>query len=143
MKEQLFSKETPLGKFEEAVRCCWSRETAHPDYQEGWTAENAASGQCAVTLVVLADYFPGGEFLKSTGHYHYAYKVGEQIIDLTGEQFGEDQVNIVFDAVSDRERLLNSVGAVTAMMPERYLILRSRVQEILGTPEEFWAQHSA
>ena len=132
-KEQIFSPETPLGKFEAAVRVSWSFETAYPGDASSWTPENPALGQCVVTMLVLADYFPGGSFLKSTEHHHYAYKLGEQLIDLTGEQFGPE-AEIVFDTTSDRERLMNSTGAVVAWTPERYALLRGRVEKILGAP---------
>lgn len=136
-KERLFSPETPLGKFETAVREAWCRETAHPEYQAGWSEDNPAAGQCAVTLLLLADYLPGGRFLKSTQHYHYAYEINGEVIDLTREQFGDD-AEIVFDTTSDRERLLNSPGAIKAQTPERYMLLAHKVAEVLGDPDVFW-----
>lgn len=120
-----------------AVRASWSFETAYSGDAADWTPENPALGQCVVTVLVLADYFPGGRFLKSTEHHHYAYELNGEIIDLTGEQFGSE-AKIVFDTTSDRERLLNSTGATVAQTPERYALLRSRVENKLGMPEEFW-----
>lgn len=136
-KELLFSPETPIGRFETAVRQAWTRETTYPSCQPDWSTENPAYGQCAVTLLVLMDYFPGGRVLRSSGHHHYAYEINGKVVDLTGEQFGPDAM-VVFDGESDRAYLLESAGALKAMTPERYMRLAHDVSEILGDPDVFW-----
>ena len=143
-REQLFSPETPLGKFEVAVRKAWCRQTAYPGCQEDWTDVNPAFGQCAVTLLVLMDYFPGGKVLRSSGHHHYAYfleTLGDKPVDLTSEQFSEG-VEIVFDGESDRTYLLESAGAIKANTLERYILLADIVAEIIGDPNVFWASEN-
>lgn len=76
------------------LELCWSRDTsADPD---GWTRENPAWGQCAVTALVTQDFF-GGEILRASledvagyqymrSHYWNRLPSGAQL-DLSQRQF--------------------------------------------------------
>jgi len=70
-----------------ALKAAWSRETAWDP--EIWTSDNPASGQCAVTSLVLQDYF-GGALIRGAvdrvPHYWNELPSGEEI-DLTFDQF--------------------------------------------------------
>lgn len=83
-----------VKELERLLRKCWSKETsADPD---GWTPENPAWGQCAVTSLVVQDFFGGDlmrgslenvknfEFMKS----HYWNRIpNRKRIDLSRSQF--------------------------------------------------------
>lgn len=54
-----------------------------------WTEKNPAFGQCAVTALIVQDYF-GGILVRveNEGVSHYFNRIGGVEIDLTREQFG-------------------------------------------------------
>lgn len=74
----------------------WTRETSSDP--QGWTPENPALGQCAVTACVAQDVL-GGEIVwcdvalpdgKTVSHYFN--KVGGQEVDFTRSQFPQGSV---------------------------------------------------
>jgi hypothetical protein len=115
---------------ENALKRAWSRETCYLPDQEKWSSQNPAFGQCAVTALIVQDFF-GGEILRCVHYRHYWNRLpnGEEI-DLTRSQFG-DGVKPCADKVVPRKRILESESAKKAKTKERYLLLRSRVDEIL------------
>ena len=80
----------------EAIRESWTRETsAAPDE---WDPDNPARGQCDVSSFVLWEHL-GGDlveaevFVEGTKtEHHYWNRVGDEDIDITGEQFTGDEV---------------------------------------------------
>ena len=81
-----------LTELEQAIRACWSLDTADPDNE--WTPENPSCGQCDVTSLVVHDLL-GGELLGSDvyldgerveGHMWNRLASGVEI-DLTRAQF--------------------------------------------------------
>lgn len=86
-----------IQKLERLLRKCWSRKTsADPDR---WTFKNPAWGQCAVTALVVQDFF-GGELMRASlenvegfqfmgSHYWNRLPSGKEI-DLTRGQFPKD-----------------------------------------------------
>ena len=79
-----------------ALRRSWSRETSAGATL--WTPENPAWGQCAVTSLVVQDYF-GGDIVWAVAtppeeiepgvkdYSHYFNLIGGKELDLTREQF--------------------------------------------------------
>lgn len=118
---------------ERALRAAWSRESS--DDPEGWSEDNRALGQCAVSaLVVRAIY--GGDIVIATvldrdgrptpdGHAWNVLPSGERV-DVSfdqfrdGEQLGEP---IVTEPVIDGDS-------------RRAHALAARVSRALGTPVE-------
>jgi hypothetical protein len=104
------------------IRQSWSRETAYD--AAAWTRTNPASGQCAVTALVLQHYL-GGELLRGqiNGQEHYWNLLPHGEIDLTREQFeptcvaaapsdvARDYVLSFPDTVRRYTKLLKSVRA--------------------------------
>ena len=80
----------------EAIRESWTRETsAAPDE---WDADNPARGQCDVSSFVLWEHV-GGDLVEAEvfvdgtkTEHHYWNRVGDEDIDITGEQFTGDEV---------------------------------------------------
>lgn len=95
----------------------WSAETSS---FERWTPSNRAGGQCAVTALVVQDFF-GGELLRveNEGVSHYFNRLPDgREVDLTRSQFGEWDPTPA--EVRDREYVL-SFGPTVA----RYGTLRA------------------
>ena len=66
----------------------WAKETCSPGFREIWTKENPSLGQCAITALIVNDYF-GGKIMRcmtSTGS-HYYNEINGKRIDLTVDQF--------------------------------------------------------
>jgi len=121
----------PLEAVGAALRASWSRDTS--DDPEGWSAENVAIGQCAVSaLVVRAIY--GGEILIAT------------VLDRHGERTPDghawnrlpsgEEVDFSFDQFRDGERLAEPLVAEPVIDgdPTRHLRLAERVAERLAFP---------
>ncbi|MDY7103199.1 MAG: hypothetical protein S0880_18610 [Actinomycetota bacterium] len=81
----------------DALRTSWTRSTsADPDR---WSATNPARGQCDVTSLVVLEHlggdlrlgrvFVGGE---QTEHHYWNVLASGEVIDLTSEQFGPEEV---------------------------------------------------
>src|SRR5436309_819387 len=79
-----------LAAVESAVRQAWDATTSSdPDR---WSAENPAWGQCAVTALLVQDFF-GGELVRADvqGISHYWTRTPDgREVDLTRDQFGPD-----------------------------------------------------
>lgn len=79
-----------LVRLVNAIRRAWSRSTsADPG---NWSTKNPAWGQCAVTALIVQDYF-GGTLLRGKVRdvSHYWNRLASDLeIDVTQEQFGDD-----------------------------------------------------
>lgn len=106
-----------------AIISAWGKDTAYRRDAETWTKENPAKGQCAITALVVNDYF-GGKIISgesTDGIVHFWNRVFGIKIDLTERQFKEKKKfkNL---KLWDRNELLAS-GDVQ----NRYDILKRRV----------------
>lgn len=76
-----------LAEIQRAIVSSWCLETS--GQPEQWIDDDAARGQCAVTALVLQDFF-GGELLRAevgdVSHYWNELPDGDEI-DLTRHQF--------------------------------------------------------
>lgn len=104
-----------------ARQCAWSAETsADPD---GWSADNPAWGQCAITALVV-QLLCGGELLRSTvgGISHYWNRLPDgRDVDLTFGQFGPGAIYDAPPIIRSRDYLTDSPETM-----RRYsLLLRS------------------
>jgi len=114
-----------LKKLEEAIAESWEIDTCYPPWQDRWSEENPALGQCAVTSLVVQDYL-GGELVYCMHNHHYWNRLpsGKEI-DFTRQQFPEG-TQVCADSLRGREELLS--GEIV----ERYEILRMRVKGKVG-----------
>ncbi len=70
---------------------CWCRETCAPRIRDIWNENNKTTGQCSVTAFLIQDIF-GGRVMgipRENGNFHCFNVVGDQVFDLTSEQFGD------------------------------------------------------
>ena len=109
------------SKFVSAVERAWTRETSSAP--EAWSPANPAFGQCAVTALVVQDFY-GGSLLRvqvgDVSHYWNVLPDGTEL-DLTRQQFG-GEIETSGSELRDRAYVLS--------FPEtarRYGILRARV----------------
>ncbi|MCD6215824.1 MAG: hypothetical protein J7J92_01975 [Candidatus Aenigmarchaeota archaeon] len=111
-----------LGK---VLEDAWCKETSYDP--ENWTPENPAYGQCAVTTLVVQDYF-GGEIVhadvivngKSVSHYFN--KINNEEIDFTRKQFPSDAIITKTRTGDYRCHILANPNT-----KKRYEILKERV----------------
>ena len=124
-----------ISDLEKALLASWSRETSSDP--AGWTTENPAYGQCAVTACVVQDYV-GGDIVwaevlaweKKVSHYFNLSYCREQ--DFTMRQFPEgteipEGVPKTKGFATTRDYVLSFPATL-----ERYNLLKSRVKEYLG-----------
>jgi hypothetical protein len=116
--EELTAKQ--LGGLLTILERAWGQDTsADPT---GWTEENPAFGQCAVTALLIQDVF-GGSLCRTTvdGVSHYFNRLpGGQLVDLTFQQF---PAGAAYEAISERARQYVMEFEPTRL---RYELLRSR-----------------
>ena len=128
-----------IHDLELAIRQAWVKRT--DDYpQELLKPDEPSAGQCAVTALVVQDYF-GGEIVNTvaTSPYnprascsHYFNVINGREIDLTKQQF-IDGVN--FSKATPKTKGFSSTREYMLSYPataERYLALKSRVMVLLG-----------
>ena len=48
-----------LNELEEILRKCYSKESTYYKNREEWSRKNPTSGQCAITALIVQDYFGG------------------------------------------------------------------------------------
>jgi hypothetical protein len=114
-----------VNVLEEALQGTWSRRTsADPN---GWREDNAAWGQCAVTALIVQDYFGGslrrGE-VGAISHYWNLLPSGQET-DLTIKQFPEG-TKVVNATTQTREYVLSHLETA-----RRYRRLARRVDQRL------------
>ena len=110
-----------------AIAMCWSRETS--DDPRGWSDSNPARGQCAVTALIVQDFF-GGDLLRAninlTPHY-WNLLPNRCELDLTKGQFKE--VAISGTPIESTRQFVLSFSATR----RNYKRLRKRVIAALHT----------
>ena len=72
----------------ELLLTSYSKETCSPGLRGDWTEENPTLGQCAITALLVNDYF-GGKIMRcmASSGSHYYNLIDNQIVDLTVQQF--------------------------------------------------------
>lgn len=119
-----------LKTLEDAIKRSWTRDTCYPDWAEHWSFRSPEYGQCLPTAMVVQDY-KGGDLAYCSHHQHYWNILPDgRDFDLTRSQFREG-TKFCVDNIRSREDLLTSPTAIAAGVPERYLILKKRVEKIL------------
>lgn len=100
----------------------WCLETAHPAYQEKWSPENPAAGQCLVTALIVQDIY-GGDICscKVGSNSHFINIIDDKIVDLTAEQFETETPTYRNITKKDRKTLLKNKDTKT-----RYLYLKEK-----------------
>jgi hypothetical protein len=117
-----------LKQLEEAIRSSFALDTCSPDDVNEWSEQNRSRGHCAVTTLVLHDFF-GGELVCAEVHahgerfgWHWWNRFGGFDLDLTRDQFFAHEI------VGEPWTTERPVGN-DHFYAAQYLLFRSRVVE--------------
>jgi hypothetical protein len=110
-----------------AIRTSWSLETCDPIDAAQWTPDNPSRGQCAVSALVVHDFF-GGQLLEaevlfddgSRQGFHYWNRLSSGDVDLTSEQFTQREI-------VQEPRTVDRLPESPWRAHEQYLLFRERV----------------
>ena len=119
-----------VSNISDAIKKSWSKETCYPKIRDKWNEWNPYLWQCAVTSLIIQDYF-WWELLFCLHNDHYWNKIENwEIVDLTKEQFTWD-VKICLDEVVKREFILESEWAMRNETKKRYEILKNKIKKLI------------
>lgn len=77
-----------LKELEKALLNSYEKELCYEKVRENWTEENKTLGMCAITSLIVNDYFKGDiAKIKVDGISHYFNIINDSIVDLTDSQF--------------------------------------------------------
>ena len=116
-----------LEALQVAITASWSLETCDPTDTAQWTPENPSRGQCAVSALVVHDFF-GGQLLEaevlfddgSRQGFHYWNRLDRGDVDLTSEQFTQQEI-------IQEPRTVDRLPEAPWRAQEQYLLFRERV----------------
>lgn len=122
-----------LTDLQEALETSWSKKTSSTPLV--WTPQNPTFGQCAVTTLIVQDYF-GGNLIRAevnepgcSSHYWNQLPDGTEI-DLTKDQFSKDFYEYIKKYSPKETRTREYVLSYPATV-KRYKLLKQRVEEYL------------
>lgn len=100
---------------------CYSKDLCYPKVQCDWNENNRCFGMCAITSLIINDYF-GGDICKIyvDGISHYFNLIENNIVDLTKDQFNRE-MDYKDYKIMDREKIL------TVDTKNRYITLKARL----------------
>ena len=103
------------------LRECYSKDLCYPKVQDEWNENNKCFGMCAITSLIVNDYF-GGDICKIhvEGISHYYNLIENEIIDLTSSQF-KCTIDYKDYEIIERDKIL------TDNTKERYQILKEKL----------------
>lgn len=115
-----------------ALDASWCKETAHRKDQPYWSEQNKSRGQCAVTSIVVNNFFGGNiieGFSEKYSIFHYWNIIDSNKIDFTFSQFIGDKDDIEFNqtTIITPKELLNDHN-----VQKRYNVLKEKVCEYLS-----------
>ncbi len=105
----------------------WCKYTCAPRMRDNWSKDNMTLGQCSITAFLAQDIFGGDVYgvLLSDGNYHCYNVVGNDVFDLTSEQF-DYSLNYNNNPIQSRD-----VHFSKKEKYERYLYLKSELEKRL------------
>lgn len=114
----------PIDELSKKLYLCYSKNLCYPKIRNKWNDNNRCLGMCAITSLIVNDYF-GGEICKIyvDGVSHYYNLINNNIVDLTSEQF-ENEINY------DNYEIINRNIIMTDDTKKRYNILKNKLEEI-------------
>jgi hypothetical protein len=112
-----------IEKIQKVLLECYSKDLCYPKVQDNWNDSNKCFGMCAITSLIINDYF-GGDICKIhvDGISHYFNLIENKIIDLTSSQFNHE-MNYKDYQIIDRKNIL------TEDTKNRYSILKNEVNK--------------
>lgn len=79
-----------VEEIKEVLYESYSKDLCYYKVQDEWNENNKCFGMCAITALIINDYF-GGEICKIYVDEisHYFNVIDNNVVDLTGSQFGK------------------------------------------------------
>ena len=113
-----------IEQLKQLLSLSWTRETCSPGLSSEWNEENSSLGQCAITALIVNDFF-GGKIMRcmASSGSHYYNLIEDKIFDLTVEQFLGEIPQYEDGEERTREYLLNNEDT-----KNRYLLLNKNLQ---------------
>lgn len=110
---------------------CYSKDLCYPKVQDDWDESNKCFGMCAITSLIVNDYFDGDICkIYVDGISHYFNLIDNKIIDLTSSQFNHN-IDYKDYQIIDRQKIL------TGDTKNRYKILKAKlIKELLKQVDE-------
>lgn len=106
------------------LKKCYSKDLCYPKIAQNWSEDNKAYGMCAITALIVNDYFGGDLGKIYVGDIsHYFNVLNNKIVDLTSSQF-EYTIDYSDYIVVSREKMLSDRNTRT-----RYLILKQKLEQ--------------
>ena len=107
------------------IKLSWTKDTCYPGSREEWSEKNPSLGQCAVTTLIVNDFF-GGKIMRCmcNGISHYYNLINDEIVDLTVDQFEGVIPNYEESSERTRDYLFSSSDT-----KERYYLLLNNVKD--------------
>lgn len=117
-----------IFEFKKLLSECWNKDTCSPVLRNNWSEDNPSIGQCAITALIVNDYFDGKimRCMSSSGSHYYNI-IDDKIIDLTKEQFLGEIPLYEEGQERTREYLLSNEDT-----KKRYLMLKESLLNIIG-----------
>lgn len=120
-----------IENIKEILLECYSKDLCYPKVQNEWNDNNKCFGMCAITSLIINDYF-GGNICKIyvEGISHYYNLIEDKIIDLTSSQFN-------CDIDYKNYQIVDSKKILTDDTKRRYNVLKERlVNKLLKQVDE-------
>lgn len=132
--------ETPLDLYDKLTKV-WCADTCTPRLRDDWSPDNKTLGQCSITAFIFQDIFGGEVYAMRTenGGLHCYNVIGENILDLTSEQYSEKACELVYDKslLQDRD---SKYHFAKAEKKARYEYIKSRLEKkVVG--HFYYARH--
>lgn len=95
-----------IKNLQEILMRCYSKDLCYPKIQNSWNENNKCLGMCAITSLIVNDYF-NGEICKIyvDDISHYFNLIEGEIIDLTSNQFTHE-IDYNGYQIIDRNKIL-------------------------------------
>ena len=92
---------------------CYSKDLCYPKIKDNWSEDNKSLGMCAITSLIVNDYF-GGDICKMYVDQisHYFNLIENKIIDLTSSQFNHEIEYKDYQIIDRQTILTNSITPV-------------------------------
>ena len=116
-----------INELKQLLLKSWDAETCAPGLRSEWTNDNPSLGQCAITALIVNDFF-GGKIMRcmASSGSHYYNIIDDEIIDLTVEQFLGEIPQYEDGSERTKDYLLGNEDT-----KNRYLLLNKRLQNNL------------
>lgn len=116
-----------IGQLKQLLIQSWNLQTCAPGLRDEWSEENPSLGQCAITALIVNDFF-GGKIMRcmASSGSHYYNLIYDEIVDLTVEQFLGEIPRYEKGEERTREYLLGNEDT-----KNRYLLLNKNFKKTI------------